>query len=208
MTPRALWTVITAVCLVVVAVYSSSSYLERKHEAAATVLEQKAAVAQAFAQAAKAKAEESDRQVAAAQAATTDADSRAASAKRELAAIRASLPKRLPFSSETPVQAGEPGVSPQGVDAVGAGLLQATIDKQDEVIAAQDAQIKARDVVIADLTVSRDQWKATAKHLQDQVDVQKNLSEEYRKAIGAGERKASIKWGAIGLGIGFIAGRR
>lgn len=90
----------------------------------------------------------------------------------------------------------------------GVDQLQAVIEKQDEVISAQDQQIKARDLVIADLTVSRDQWKTTARHLQDQADAQALASAEYRKAIGSGERRAGIKWGVAGLAVGFLVGKR
>lgn len=214
------------VALLIGAIWAASAWGEAKHKVRADRAEQAAALAKGQAQETRKSAELSDQRAAVSEAAKQSADAIAATAKRELAALRAGLTHKPPFSSNTvgsipAVPAGGggtiPSVSVEGVPRLLAIIdeqnkdlsqLKALVASEDSLIEAQDAQIKARDTQIQLLTVSRDQWKATAGHLQDQADAQALAAAEWRKAVGAGERRAGIKWGLIGMGVGFLAGRR
>lgn len=221
LTDRLVWELVLVGGLTTVAVFAGSAWAEKRHEAKADALIKQAAEFKGQAESLKLAASLSDRKVAEQQAAVNDADARVASAKRELASLRASLPKRFPLISANAGATGlearsqHPG-KPQGVetsegDAASPDLvsqLQAQNDKKDEVIAAQDTEIGALKTQNAALTISRDDWKAAADRLEKQAAAQALASEEYRKAIGNGERRAGIKWGVAGVAVGFLLGGR
>lgn len=214
------------VVLLLGAIWAASAYGEAKHKQRADVAEKAVELAKGEAKITKEQAIKADEKAAQAETAKQTADLTAESAKRELARLRAGLAHKPPFLSTTgSTTLPAPGAVPNGnlaASVEGVGQLQAILKEcaddnsqlkalvvsQDSLIEAQDAQIKARDTQIAALTQSRDQWRATAQHLQDQADAQALAAAEWRKAVGAGERRAGIKWGLIGVGVGFLAGKR
>ena len=199
-----------AIVLTVAALWGGSAWAERHHKAKAEAAQLLVEQAKGEAKITREAAIKSDEKAAQAETAKLSADEKAATAKRELARLRAGLVNKPPFISNPGVSAPGPGADHNGnsPSVEGVAQLQATVSKQDEVIAAQDQQIKVRDNLISQMTVSRDEWKATAGHLQDQADAQKLAADEWRKAVGSGERRAAIKWGVIGLGVGFLVGKR
>lgn len=213
-----------AIAAIVLAVLGGSAILAHHDKAKAAQYEQAVAAAKGeakahreAAQASDAKATELATKVQEAVQAKASSDERASVAERKVARLKAGLGTSVPGL----VQPGDP-LHASMAPVEGVADLQAAVEKRDEVIAAQDEQIAAQkeqiakrdDIItvqgqqIAQLTTSRDEWKTTAKHLQDQADAQALATAEYKKAMAMSELKTGIKYTLIGAVVGALAGSK
>lgn len=154
------------------------------------------AVGQAQAHAAQAAA--SDRQADHERQTVSDADAHTATARREFDRLTRALPRKTPAPIEPAASA--PDVAE--LEATRAALAQA-----QQVIADQQAQVEARDKLIASITASRDQWKATAEADERALALQKIASDAAVHSEHAHGVRAQLVRGLEGLAVGYVAGR-
>lgn len=117
---------------------------------------------------------------------------------RILRAKLAKLPRPNAADAGIPIGPVEPIADPGD----GTGYLLARIGLQDELIQAQEAQVKTRDALILTLTESRNHWKASAD-----AGVVEALN--LRAALAAKDgliRAAQIKGFAYGFAFGAASG--
>lgn len=117
---------------------------------------------------------------------------------RILRAKLAKLPRPNAPDAGVPVGPVEPIPDPGD----GTGYLLARIELQDELIQAQEVQVKTRDALILALTESRDHWKASA-------DAGAVEALNLRAALAAKDgliRAAQIKGFAYGFAFGAVSG--
>ena len=123
---------------------------------------------------------------------------RADNEARILRAKLAKLPR--PNAADAGVTVGP--VEPIADPGDGTGYLLARIGLQDELIQAQEAQVKTRDALILTLTESRNHWKASA-------DAGAVEALNLRAALAAKDgliRAAQIKGFAYGFAFGAASG--
>lgn len=117
---------------------------------------------------------------------------------RILRAKLAKLPRPNATDAGIPVGPVEPIADPGD----GTGHLLARIELQDELIQAQEAQVKTRDALILTLTESRNSWKASA-------DARSAEALNLRAALAAKDgliRAAQLKGFAYGFAFGAAGG--
>lgn len=166
----------------------------KKAETAQTQADQ--AVGQAQAHAAQAAA--ADRQAGLDRETVSNADARAAVARRELNRLSAALPKKAP----APIQPVTPTPESNALETT-----QAALEQANEVIADQQAQIEARDKLIASITAARDAYKARAEDDERALALQKIASDAAVHSEHAHGVRAQLVRGLEGLAIGYAAGR-
>lgn len=171
------------------------SYHHQSHKS--QVFTNQANQAEGAAKAHEAAAQQSDRQAVQDQATVTTADAQAAAAKRELDRRLKALPTQHPASL-----ASLPSIPDDRLAATQAALAQA-----QAVIADQQAQIEARDRLIASLTKSRDEWQASAQQAQEALRLQQIAHEAQMSAQSKRTVWGEIKTGAAMALIGYAAGR-
>lgn len=79
--------------------------------------------------------------------------------------------------------------------------------KDTALIEAQDKQIQEQVAVIGQLTVSRDEWKATAEAERRRAAGLEIALEGQKAASKGGRVVGTLQGVAIGFGVGFLAGR-
>lgn len=175
-------------------------YAGNRNQAKVTQAETQANIAKGEADAIKRQAEAKDQAIAAKDSSLADAKARLYRAEQELARSKMVRPPVVPIPVPaipgTPV--GNMGMAEQGRDLVG---------RQEAVIQAQAEVILIQDVKIADLTASRDLWKASTEAgaresagLRIALEAQKSLT---KNALWRGRFQGL----AIGLGSGYVIGR-
>ena len=164
----------------------------------AQVIENQANQAEGAALAHQAAAQQSDRQADHDQATVTTTDAQAAAAKRELDRRLKALPTQHPASLPN-----LPAVPDDKLAETQAALAQAQV-----VIADQQAQIEARDKLIASLTTARDNWKASAEQAQEALRLQQIAHDAQMSAQAKRTVWGEIKTGAAMALIGYAAGRK
>jgi hypothetical protein len=75
------------------------------------------------------------------------------------------------------------------------------------VITAQEAQLAARDRLIASLTASRDAWKATAEDSQRALALQRIAADAAVHEAKSSGLRAQLVRGLEGLALGYAAGK-
>lgn len=126
------------------------------------------------------------------------AKDRADDEARVLRAKLAKLPR--PNAADAGITFGP--VEPVADTGDGTGYLLARIELQDELIQAQEAQVKTRDALILTLTESRNSWKASA-------DARSAEALNLRAALAAKDgliRAAQLKGFAYGFAFGAAGG--
>lgn len=117
-----------------------------------------------------------------------------------LLAERTALLARLDHADHVPVDPVPPG-EPVRDDR------DAVIAKDAEVIAVQGKVITDQAVVISALTTSRDAWKATAEDRAREAAGLRIALDAQKSVANSGKWVGRFQGVAIGLGVGYIAGR-
>lgn len=84
----------------------------------------------------------------------------------------------------------------------------AVIAKQDEIICAQDKQIKVLESEVVVLTKARDEWKQTAEERLKQSQAQEAATAAWKAAVSTSTTKGRIQGFAVGLVLGYIGGKK
>lgn len=166
----------------------------RKAQTAQTQADQ--AVGEAKTHAAQAAA--TDRQAILDAETVSHADARAAVARRELGRLSQALPVKAP----APIQAVTATPESNALE-----ITRAALEQANEVIADQQAQVEARDKLIASLTASRDQWKATAEADERALAMQRIAADATVRSEHASNVRTQLLRGLEGLAVGYVAGR-
>lgn len=81
------------------------------------------------------------------------------------------------------------------------------IEKDQEDIDALQKVSTTKDVLIASLTLDRDQWKATADLRQKQAMAQEAATEAWKQAVTASRWRGRIEGFAAGVALGYVGGK-
>lgn len=117
-----------------------------------------------------------------------------------LLAERTALLARLDHADHVPVDPVPPGESVRDD-------RDAVIAKDAEVIAAQAYFIEGQQTQIAALVISRDAWKATAEERAREAAGLRIALDAQKSVANSGKWVGRFQGVAIGLGVGYIAGR-
>ncbi len=122
-----------------------------------------------------------------------------------LSAERSALLKRLELERQARLDAES--AHPAAVEPV-PDVRDAVITKDAEVIAAQAVVIGQKDAEIAQLTISRDEWKATAEARERQAIAQEAATKAWKKAVTESKWMGRAQGFAAGVVVGYVEGRR
>ena len=175
---------------------------QHKENTRATQAEHKADVAKGEADALKRLGLAKDAEIQAKD--TSLALSRAEVARRmaELAKVKGALQASVSASSPSGASLPIEPVQPRMVD------LAPLVAKQDEVINAQAYLIQGLETKIVDLTISRDAWKGSSEAREREV-AGLRIALEAQKSLTKGALwKGRFQGLAVGLGCGYLAGKR
>ena len=84
---------------------------------------------------------------------------------------------------------------------------EALIEKDQEDINALQKVSTTKDVLIASLTLDRDQWKATADLRQKQAMAQEAATAAWKDAVAASKWRGRVEGFAAGVALGYVGGR-
>lgn len=176
-------------------------------------------------------AHQADQQAMKDQATVTDADALARAAKRELdrrlAALHGGAPAShpdhiihpdemvsplpaIPDSGGLKLKSPERGSNLQSSNLQSSDeltLTRAALAQALEVNADREAQLAARDRLIASLTASRDYWKATAEDREKALALQEIASQARASAQAKQTLWGEIKTGLASAALGYATGR-
>ena len=84
----------------------------------------------------------------------------------------------------------------------------ALIAKDAEVIQAQADHITGLGTMVSALTISRDEWKATAEARERQALAQEVATKAWKQSVTTSRWRGRIEGFAFGVAAGFVGGRR
>lgn len=133
------------------------------------------------------------------QAQAKEIDSRVPVLEKELSVQKASVAK---LRSELAALKDSPKESHKCPDNT------AIIAKQDELITAQDGQIKTLTKEVVVLTQARNAWKKTAEEREQQALAQAAATEAWKKAVTSSLWKGRVQGFAAGVVLGYVGAKR
>ena len=92
-----------------------------------------------------------------------------------------------------------------GSDDSALEAAEAVIAKDAEVIEAQANFIEGQKTEISALTISRNEWKATAEARERQALAQEAATEAWKKAVTTSKWRGRIEGFAAGVALGYVA---
>lgn len=134
--------------------------------------------------------------------AVLEARAEVARLRRELDALRAArhlppaAPERLPVGPD-------PQPAPTGDNP---GLV-VIVAKQDELIAAQDHQIKGLEAQVVTLTLARDDYRSAFEAERKRAELLELAAKAQKQAAVAAEWKSGLKGALAGAALAYVAGR-
>lgn len=118
----------------------------------------------------------------------------------------ASIPKPH-VDPAVPGAVGSDGVGPSGNPGE-LDLLRATVEKDAEVIEAQEILIKNQSEQILVITKKAEEWEAAAKARERQALAQEAATKAWKDAVTTSRTRGRIEGFAAGFALGYVGGRR